>query len=195
MKKVAILMLMMVALTGVPSLSAQDTDDYNRGDLGLHVNYMRLKHADLNMFGLGGRIGFNVHPNVTLEGDISYDFRQNRNNTVTVGAVTTTYGSDLRTLNVMFGPKFQTSGPVRVYGTVKGGFLNFSVSTTGAPLGFTGTLGNIADGDTNGVLYPAGGLEAYAGWFGVRAEIGDVIYFDRGANHNLRFTIGPHFRW
>jgi hypothetical protein len=194
MKKIALLILMM-ALLGVPSMFAQSNDDYNHGDLGLHLNYMRLKHADLNMFGVGGRVGFNVHPNVSLEADLSYDFRQNRNDSVTVGAVTTNYRSDLRTLTGLFGPKFHSNGPVRVYGTVKGGILNFSVSTTGAPLGFTNTVRNIADGDTNGVVYPAGGIEAYAGWFGVRAEAGDVIYFDRGANHNFRFTIGPQFRF
>lgn len=49
--------------------------------------------------------------------------------------------------------------------------------------------------DPNGVFYPAGGVEAFAGIFGVRAEIGDEMYFDNGANHNLRITAGPVIRF
>ncbi|HUQ50089.1 MAG TPA: outer membrane beta-barrel protein [Terriglobales bacterium] len=187
--------ILLLVLVCVPAAFAQDTDTYNRGSAGVFLDFLRLKHADLNQYGFGGRVGFNVHRNVQLEAEGAYDFRQSRSETVTSGVTTSTYRADLRTTSFMFGPKFQTSGPVKVFGTVKGGILNFSVSTAAAPLGFTNTLHNIGDGDTNGVLYPAGGIEAYAGWFGIRAEIGDMIYFDRGANHNLRFTIGPQFRF
>lgn len=194
MKK--LLFILILAMAATPAAFAQTTDDtYNRGEVGVFLDFLRLKHTEQNMFGVGGRAGFNVHPNVQLEGELAYDFRANRANTVTVGAVTTTYRSDLRTLSALFGPKFHTNGPVRVFGVLKGGILNFSVSTTGAPLGFEGTARNIADGDTNGVFYPAGGIEAFAGWFGFRAEVGDLMYFDRGANHNLRFTVGPQFRF
>src|SRR5579862_7291721 len=31
----------------------------------------------VNFVGLGGRVGFNVHPNIALEGEMSYDFDQN----------------------------------------------------------------------------------------------------------------------
>jgi hypothetical protein len=193
MKISAIVLLMVLFLA--PAAVAQDTDTYNRGSVGVFLDYLRLKHADVNQFGLGGRAGFNVHRNVQLEVEGAYDFRQSNTDTVTVGAVTSNYRADLRTTSFLFGPKFQTSGPVRVFGTLKGGILNFSVSTTAAPLGFTNTFRNIADGDTNGVFYPAGGLEAYAGWFGVRIEAGDMMYFDRGANHNFRLTVGPQFRF
>lgn len=185
-------------MAATPAAFAQattDDDTYNRGEVGVFVDYLRLKHANQNQFGLGARAGFNVHKNVQLEGDFAYDFRASRTNTVVSGATTTTYRSDLRTLSLLFGPKFHTNGPVRVFGVLKGGILNFSVSTTGAPLGFEGTVGNIANGDTNGVFYPAGGIEAFAGWFGFRAEVGDLMYFDRGANHNLRITVGPQFRF
>jgi hypothetical protein len=193
MKNSAIVLLL--ALFLAPVAFAQDVDDEYRGEVGVFMDYLRLKHADLNQFGIGGRAGFNVHRNVTLEAEGAYDFRQSQTDTVTSGAVTSTYRADLRTTSFMFGPKFHTSGPVRVFGTLKGGILNFSVSTTAAPLGFTNTLRNIADGDTNGVFYPAGGVEAFAKWFGVRFEVGDMMYFDRGANHNLRITVGPQFRF
>ena len=194
MKNSAIVLLL--ALFLAPVAFAQDTDDtYNRGEVGVFLDYLRLKHAGVNQFGIGGRAGFNVHKNVQLEAEGAYDFRQSNTDTVTVGAVTSNYRADLRTTSFLFGPKFHTNGPVRVFGTLKGGILNFSVSTTAAPLGFTNTFRNIADGDTNGVFYPAGGIEAFAGWFGFRAEVGDMMYFDRGANHNFRFTVGPQFRF
>lgn len=194
MKKTTLALVL--ALILAPAAFAQDADDsYNRGSVGVFLDYLRLKHADLNQFGLGGRAGFNVHRNVALEVEGAYDFRQSRTETVTSGATTSTYRADLRTTSFLFGPKFQTSGPVKVYGTLKGGILNFSVSTASAPLGFTNTLRTIRDGDTNGVFYPAGGIEAYAGWFGVRVEAGDMMYFDRGANHNFRLTVGPQFRF
>ncbi|HUS20151.1 MAG TPA: outer membrane beta-barrel protein [Terriglobales bacterium] len=193
MKNSAIVLLL--ALFLAPVAFAQDADTYNRGEVGVFVDFLRLHHAQVNQFGIGGRAGFNVHPNVQLEAEGAYDFRQSGEDTVTVGAVTSTYRADLRTTSFLFGPKFHTNGPVRVFGTLKGGILNFSVSTTAAPLGFTNTLRTIRDGDTNGVFYPAGGIEAFAGWFGFRAEAGDMMYFDRGANHNFRFTVGPQFRF
>jgi opacity protein-like surface antigen len=195
MKISAIALLLVLFLAPVAFAQSQNTDAYHRGEVGVLLDYLRLKHADLNQYGLGGRFGFNVHRNVQLELEGAYDFRQTRSTTVTSGVTTSTFRADLRTTSFMFGPKFHTNGPVRVFGTLKGGILNFSVSTASAPLGFTNTLGTIADGDTNGVFYPAGGVEAFAGWFGVRAEVGDMMYFDRGANHNLRFTVGPQFRF
>jgi len=30
------------------------------------------------------------------------------------------------------------------------------------------------------VFYPGGGVEAFIGWFGVRAEVGDLMYFQDG---------------
>lgn len=192
MKKIFILLM---ALCMVPVASAQTDDDMNHGSFGVFVNYTRLQHADLNFLGIGGRLGFNVHPNVQLEGEMAYDFERSRDDRVTFGGTTNTVRSDLRMLHGMFGPKFQTNGPVRVFGTVKGGFLNFSLQQTNVPAGFVGAVGNVPNGDTNGVLYFGGGLEAYANWFGVRIELGDEIYFEDGANHNFRLTIGPQFRW
>lgn len=190
-KSIALLFALFLA----PVAFAQNTDTYDRGEVGVFVDFLRLQHAQVNQFGIGGRAGFNMHKNLQLEAEGAYDFRQSGQDTVTVGAVTSTYRADLRTTSFLFGPKFHTTGPVRVFGTLKGGILNFSVSSTAAPLGFTNTLRTIRDGDTNGVFYPAGGIEAFAGWFGVRVEAGDMMYFDRGANHNFRLTVGPQFRF
>jgi hypothetical protein len=41
----------------------------------------------------------------------------------------------------------------------------------------------------------AAGIEAFAGPIGLRAEIGDDIFFNGGAHNNLRVTFGPQFRF
>ncbi len=190
-----ILLVTLFALLAMPALFAQNgSSDWNHGYFGAYFDYMRLNHADTNFYGVGGRIGFNVHPNVAFEADGAYDWKRNVNG---VGAVpgfdnVDFTGSKLRLVHASFGPKFQfgTSGPIRAFVFAKGGILNYNFSNT-----VSGTFSGIAHGDTNGVFYPGGGIEAYAGWFGLRADIGDEIVFSSGAHNNLRVTIGPHIRF
>ena len=179
----------MLALMTAPMIFAQGTPDKDHGEIGAFFNMTRLRHANnTNFYGFGGRVGFNVHPNIQFEGEMAYDFA--RNFTVTTNNVTTST-TGLRLLHGLFGPKFQIgTGAVRAFVTAKGGFLNFSTSHN-----LTNQINGVSGGDTNGVFYPGGGIEAYAGIFGIRAEIGDEMYFDRGANHNLRVTIGPQIRF
>jgi hypothetical protein len=83
---------------------------------------------------------------------------------------------------------------VKAFVVLKGGFLNFHVSgLSGAA--FRNQVGNVPAGDTNGAFYPGAGVEFFAGRIGLRAEVGDEMYFDIGANHNLKFTVGPQFRF
>ncbi|HWG87700.1 MAG TPA: hypothetical protein VN679_07970, partial [Candidatus Acidoferrales bacterium] len=57
-------------------------------------------------------------------------------------------------------------------------------------------IGNIVDGNTDGVFYPGGGIELNVGWLGIRAEAGDEIMFlNNGAQNNLRITAGPQIRF
>ena len=57
-------------------------------------------------------------------------------------------------------------------------------------------IGNIVDGDTNGVFYPGGGVEFNAGIFGIRVEAGDEIMFlNNGHTNNFRATAGPQIRF
>ena len=209
MKRLAFLTLMALALA--PSTFAQDqttttrttttrtnssdSHDYNHGEFGAFFDYLRLDNAGTNNFGLGGRAGFNIHPHVQLEGEIAYDFRESRTATIVSAFSTTTYKADFRVLHGLFGPKFHTNGPVRFFGLVKGGFINFGVTTAGAPAGFTNSFGNVVDGDTHFTFYPGAGVEAFAGWFGIRGEVGDEIYWQNGANHNFKMSIGPVIRF
>lgn len=177
----------------VPASFAQSSSStYNHAEIGAFVNYTRLHNAnDENFFGVGGRVGFNVHPNVQFEAEGAYDFQRNLDSQVTAGSFTS-QRSKLRMAHFMAGPKFQfgTSGPVRVFATVKAGLLNFSSNSN-----FVGQINNIPNGDTNFVLYPGGGIEFYAGVIGLRFEAGDEIYFNHGGNNNLRVTVGPTFRF
>jgi hypothetical protein len=38
-------------------------------------------------------------------------------------------------------------------------------------------------------------VEAFAGIVGLRAEVGDEIYFSNGANNNWKATVGPVIRF
>jgi hypothetical protein len=182
-------------LLAVPATFAQNSSsDYNHGYVGGFFDYFRLNHASQNFYGVGGRVGFNVASHVALEADGAYDWKQNLNG---VGAVpgfngVDFTGSNLRLVHASFGPKFQfgSSGPIRAFVFAKGGILNYNFNTT-----TSGTFSGIVHGDTNGVFMPGGGIEAYAGWFGIRADIADEMVFSDGTHQNLRITIGPHIRF
>lgn len=183
-------------LLKAPTARAQSNDDRNHGEFGVYFDYTRLQNAKFNMFGVGGRIGFNVNPAVAFEAEMAYDFERSQTATITSGGITNTSRSNLRLIHGLFGPKFQTTkGPVRLFVVAKGGLLNFGVG--GAVTGGTvsNQIGTITDGDTNGVFYPGGGIEFNAGAFGLRLEAGDEIYFDNGANHNFKFMGGPQIRF
>lgn len=182
----------------LPMLVAQDSDHMDHVELGAFVNYYRLSDPGptKNFIGLGGRAAFGIRPSIQLEAEMAYDFKRNYTNTFNNGTVTSaTVTTGLRTLHGFFGPKFQTgSGAFRAFITGKVGFDNFSVSNQNAPAGFVNSVG-LSDGATYFALYPAAGIEAFAGPIGIRLEVGDDIYFNNGAHNNLRASIGPQFRF
>ena len=193
MKKFVLAVIAVLVLSAAPAMFAQD-----RGEIGVYADYVRLHHANnANFVGLGGRLGFNIHSHVQLEGEMSYDFARSFTNTFTNGGSVTFSRQNLHLLHGLFGPKIQTNaGPVRAFVLLKGGFLDFAGGGAPATFGSVGNqLSTIPGGDTNGVFYPGGGVEFFAGPIGLRVEAGDMMYFDRGANHNLRLTIGPTFRF
>jgi opacity protein-like surface antigen len=175
---------------------------YNHGEFGVYGDYFRLTprgaSGSSNFVGLGGRVGFNVHPNIALEAEMNYDFERNYTTIGSSGASTTTVTSRLRPLTGLFGPKFQfgTSGPFRAYVTGKAGFLEFSTSNRVASgSSFTDAIDQFGNSGTHFAAYPGGGVEAFAGPFGVRVEVGDEIYMNNGANNNLRVTFAPSIRF
>jgi hypothetical protein len=185
----------LVLLCAAPALWAQDISE-DHAEVGAFADYFRLSATtpEENFLGLGGRAAFNVQPWIQIEAEMAYDFQRNYTSTYSNTVTSTTVTSHLRTLQGFFGPKFQTgSGPVRFFVTGKVGFDNFSVTNATPPAGFTNavTLTN----STRFAVYPGGGIEAFAGPIGVRAEVGDDIYFLNGAHNNLRVSLGPQFRF
>jgi len=195
MKRFAILGALVMAFA-IFSPSAFAQDDLNHGNFGVYFDYTRLDNADLNMFGVGARLGVNVHPHVVLEGEMAWDFERSFSTTITGATGSTIVRSNLRLLHGLFGPKIQTTGPVRVFAVLKGGFVNFGRGGAAT----AGTLGNqisnVADGDTDGAFYPGGGVEFNVGWLGFRVDAGDeIIWFNDGAHNNFRLTAGPQIRF
>ena len=187
------IMFVLAAAFALPSMAtAQD-----HGEVGAFVDYYRFDRStpDINFVGVGGRIAFNFRPTVALEAEMAYDFKRNFTNTFSNGVSTVFVNTGVRPLHALFGPKFQTSGPFKVFVTGKLGFVNYSVSNENVPSGFTSAIGGVTDGDTRFALYPAGGVEGFWGPFGLRLEVGDEMYFDNGTQNNLRVTFGPQIRF
>jgi hypothetical protein len=177
--------------------AAQESGRTDHAEVGIFAEYFRFSDPGptSNYIGLGGRAAFNVHPSVQLEAEMGYDFERNYTSTFSNGVTTATVSSRLRTLHGLFGPKFQTgSGPFRVFLTGKVGFEHFTVTNQGAPTGFATAVG-LSSGATYFAVYPGGGIEAFAGPIGVRAEIGDNIFFNSGVHNNMRISFGPQFRF
>jgi len=187
------IMLVLAAAFALPSVAAAQ----DHGEVGVFVNYFRLDRTtpDINFIGVGGRVAFNVRPTVALEAEMAYDFERNFTSVFSNGISTQFVDTSTRPLHALFGPKFQTTGPLRIFATGKVGFINFSTSHESVPAGFEGALGGVTSGDTRFALYPAGGVEGFWGPFGLRLEVGDEIYFDDGARNNLRVTFGPQIRF
>ncbi|HEV2305687.1 MAG TPA: outer membrane beta-barrel protein [Candidatus Acidoferrales bacterium] len=166
-------------------------------EVGVFAHYFRLNPPDTNSLGAGVRLGVNFTRNVQLEAEASYDFNQvfTERYTDTSGTVTSTR-SNLRVLHALIGPKFQSSGPVKLFATVKGGIINFRFDPTpGIFSGLKSSIQNLRDDNVRGVLYPGGGFEAFLGPIGLRLDVGDEIYFLSGAHNNLAVTFGPSIRF
>jgi opacity protein-like surface antigen len=177
----------------------------NHGEFNAYGDLFRVTPRGgnaVNFVGLGGRIGFNVHPNIALEAEMSYDFDQNyttvSQNGNTTGVTSTTITGRTRPIIGLFGPKFQfgTSGAFRAFVTGKVGFTEFSHSTsTASGTAFANSFDQFGGGSTHVAAYPGGGIEAFFGPLGIRAEAGDQIYWNNGTYNNLRVTFGPTLRF
>ncbi|HZP06717.1 MAG TPA: hypothetical protein VFB43_17595 [Terracidiphilus sp.] len=186
---------------------SRDTGRYalNHAEASVYADYFRFSPggATSNFVGVGGRLGFNVQPNLALEGEVNYDFARNYTSTVTTGSgssTTTTFvKSSVRPVTGLFGPKLQfgTSGPFRAFVTGKLGFLDFSVTNPNNVTGsqFSNAISGVGGSGTHLAFYPGGGIEGFAGPLGLRLEVGDEIYLNNGTYNNLRVTVGPTLRF
>jgi len=185
--------ILVAGLAIAPAARAQD-----HAEVGAFADYFRLGQTSTNFVGLGGRVGVNVVKHVQLEAEMSYDFNQvfTEGFTNTSGGTVTTENSNLRVLHGLFGPKFQTSGPVRFFVTVKGGFADFRFDPVPASFStFTSSVNDLRASNVDAVLYPGAGVEAFIGPIGFRLEAGDEDVFVNGAHNSWRVTFGPQLRF
>jgi hypothetical protein len=194
MKRSILLAALTFALALPATMFAQSE---NHVEVGVFANYLRYSAPvnPTNFVGAGGRIGFYVNPWTSIEAEMAYNFERNVTTTTGNGLNTTFTSSGLRPLSALFGPKFQVGrGPFDFFSTGKIGFINFN-NSTGVAAGFPNAVNNVTTGNTRFDLYPGVGIEGFWGPFGLRADVGDEIYFLNGAQHNLKVTFGPHFRF
>jgi hypothetical protein len=180
-----------------PLASAQE-----HGEVGAFVDYLRVGQLDDASFGgLGGRVALNPSRYIGLEAEMSYNFNQvfteSFTNPVAAGGAASFQRSPIRTLDGLFGPTVQTGhGPVRLFATLKGGFMDFRFDPRPATFNtFTSSVTGLRDSNWNAAMYPGGGVEAHWGPIGLRLDVGDEIYFNGGAHNNLRITFGPTIRF
>jgi hypothetical protein len=195
MKRTVIFMLAAAAVCLFsPGAFAQAYQQNDHVEAGVYGEYYRWDQGGINLAGVGGRLSFNMTPLVQLEAEMGYDFDQVFTEQFTNGSIART---NVRRLSGLFGPKVETNrGPVRFFVTAKGGGTSFSFS--GAPATFSTFASTVEDLRTSNVIaefYPGAGAEAFFGPIGIRADVGDEIYFSNGARSNLRVTFGPTIRF
>jgi len=187
-----VLLAAVAAIIFAPAARAQ-----NHAEVGAFVDYFRLHQTGVNYVGIGGRAAVNVAAPLQLEAEMSYDFSRAFAETFNNGTGgVSTQNSRIKVLHGLFGPKLQTPGPVRVFVTAKGGFVNFRFDTGANSFsGFTSSVQNLRDNNVSAVFYPGGGVEAFLGPFGLRAEVGDEMIFTNRTQHNWKITFGPQIRF
>jgi hypothetical protein len=176
---------------------------YNHGEVGVFGDYFRISPDGgdaINYVGLGARVGFNVFRYGALEAEMSYDFERTNVTTSTSGGMISTFSARIRPITGLFGPKFQigSTGPVRAFIVAKAGFVQFTTNCdapAGSPGCFATSLSGFGGDSTHFAAFPGGGIEFFAGPFGLRMEAGDEIWVNNGAHNNLRVTFGPAIRF
>jgi hypothetical protein len=193
MKRVALLLVLAGCI--VPRAAAQE----EHIQVGVFADYFRTSQTDNNFAGVGARVSFMSYKLLKFEAQMSYDFNQAFTEgftTTGTGAVTVSR-SGMRILHGEIGPKLDLGhGRIRPFVTVKAGAINFGFSNAPATIGtFFSSVNNLRTNSVSGVLYPGGGLEGHLGPIGLRLDVGDEIYFNSGAHHNLSMTFGPYIRF
>jgi hypothetical protein len=190
------LMVITLLLCGSSSLLFAQS----RIEAGLFLDYLSISQTSTNNFGLGGRLGYRIHRNVMMEGELAYDYGINfqevyRN--ITTGDIAAIERTSIGVTDVLFGPMLQPAkGNFRPFVTLKGGFVDFRLSPSLIPYSnVASTALGIRTSNVSTALYPAGGAELSLGPVGLRLEFGDAIYFNHGEHNNLRITFGPIVRF
>jgi hypothetical protein len=171
-----------------------------RVEVGVFLDSLSISQTSTNDFGIGARLGFRVHRNVMLEGELAYDYGLNfdeayRN--VITGDILAIKRTSIGVTHGLFGPTLiRGEGHLHPFATLKAGFMDFRLSTSLLPyVDIVSPILNLRTSNMNPALYPGAGIEATLGPVGLRLEAGDEIYFNEGAHNNLRITFGPVIRF
>lgn len=181
-------------LLASPLSSAQ-----KRLEAGVLLDYLRVSDTSTSNFGIGGRFGYRIHHNVMFEGELAYDYGINFDElylNAANGSLAAIERTSVGVTHGLFGPKFQPSGGLRPFATLKAGFIDFRFSPSLLPYSnIVSAILGLRESTLNAAIYPGGGFEAALGPLGFRFELGDEIYFNHGAHNNLRITMGPFLRF
>jgi len=171
-----------------------------RVEAGMFLDYLRISQTNTNNFGVGGRLGYRVHRNVMVEGELAYDYGINfdeayRN--IANGDISAIVRTSIGVTHGLFGPTLQPAkGGFRPFVTLKGGFVDFRFSPSLLPFpNVASTVLGIRTSSLNVAIYPGVGVEGSLGPVGLRLELGDEIYFNSEEHNNLRITFGPILRF
>ena len=201
MKRVAFYAALLIAIA-VPAFSqaSAPAPAYNF-QAGIFAEDFRLGRISptLDMPGAGARFSLFPQSWFQLEIEGSYDFAQTFTSSWTNGFVTDNLTTHLRVASGLGGVKMnkRLKKNLTVFATVKAGFIDFTSSTPNIPQGFTNPQDPATRSATDTLLYAGGGLEySFGGHWGLRADVGDDMYFDHGHHYsNIRGTFGPTFRF
>ena len=177
-----------------------DLHAQSRMEAGIFLDSLSISQTSTDNFGLGARFGYRIHANVMLEGELAYDYGLNFNEAyrnITNGNITAIESTSIGVTHGLIGPMLQPAhGHFRPFATLKAGFIDFRLSPSLLPYSnVVSSVFGLRTLNVNAALYPAGGVEASLGPVGLRLELGDEIYFNRGGHNNLRITFGPIVRF
>jgi hypothetical protein len=190
MSKVIVSVVIVGAFLGLSSKSAFAQEEVPKVELGPFFTLTRLRELDSTEFGFGGRVTFNPHKNVGLEGEFGYypsiDLKE-----VARGVGAGNLDVNGKIFTGLFGVKLT---PLRgehaaLFGKVRGGFARFSVDTN-----VPGLPSSFSISSTQFAVDYGGGFELFASKrIGFRFDAGDL--YIRNSGHNLNFTAGVTFRF
>lgn len=180
----------------VPEVWAQVFDHVQVGAFG---EYFGSNQKSTNSAGLGGRLGFAVLPHIRVEGEMSYDFNRvfTEGFSNTNGETLSFANTGVRALHGLVGPKLELGNSMfRPFLELKDGFVSHSFDAKPMSLDtFVSSVENLRAQNWNAVLMPGGGVEGRLGPMGLPLDLGDEMYFNHGAHHNLKVMFGPYFRF
>lgn len=195
MRTFALTIVAFLLCASSPLLSAQ-----KKMEAGLFLDYLSISQTSTNNFGLGARLGFRVHPDVMMEGELAYDYGinfQQAYRNVANGNLGAIKNTSIGVTDGLFGPTLvRASGRLHPFVTLKGGFMDFRLSPSLIPYStLADKVAGLRSSNLNAAMYPAAGVEPAWGPLGLRLEMGDALYFNSGAHNNLRITLGPILRF